>query len=173
LVFHTSDLANLWGIQNKNTLHKTISRYVQKGLMYRVYRGMFSITNPRDLNPRYLGIKAIHSLAYISCETVLYDEGIINQSPSEIMIVSSLSKHFTIAGNLFRSRRLRDEFLFNSVGITMKDGVRTASLPRAVADMLYFNRRKYFDAENSGLLKWNEVAEIANALGYMPESKNK
>lgn len=43
VLFHTSDLANLWQIRNKNTLHTTIKRYTQKGLFFRIYRGFYSL----------------------------------------------------------------------------------------------------------------------------------
>ena len=166
VVFHIGDLANLWGIFNKNTLHKTLSRYVAGGLIHRVYKGLYTIKKPGDINPFLLGVKAIHSLAYVSCESVLYQNGILNQSPREITIVSRSSKHFSIAGTRYRSRKMRDEFLFNDTGIETKDGIRTASLPRAVADMLYFNSRKYFDAGDSGIIPWDKVKGIADAVGY-------
>jgi len=119
-----------------------------------------------DINPFLLGVKAIHSLAYVSCESALYQNGILNQSPQEITIVSQFSKHFAIAGTRYRSRKMRNEFLFNDTGIETKDGIRTASLPRAVADMLYFNPGKYFDAGDSGIIPWGKVKGIADTVGY-------
>ena len=157
LVFHTSDLANLWGISNKNTLNKTLSRYVADGLIHRVYKGLYAIKKPGEIDPFLLGVK----------ESVLYKNGILNQLPQAVTLVSQFSRHFFIAGTQYRSRKMSDNFLFNDVGIEMKGGVRIASIPRAVADMLYFNPRKYFDAGDSGLIEWNKVREIANAVGYV------
>ena len=54
---------------------------------------------------------------------------------------------------------------FQRCGDRNKDGVRTAFL-RAIADMLYFNPRKYFDAGDSGLINWEEIKKIADAVGY-------
>ena len=155
------------GITNKNTLNKTLSRYVADGLIYRVYKGLYAIKKPGEINPFLLGVKAIHAPAYVSCESVLYQNGILNQPPQMITIVSQFSRHFSIAGTHYRSRKMRDLFLFNDAGIEIKDGVRVASIPRAVADMLYFNPRKYFDAGNSALMQWDEVRKIADAVGYV------
>lgn len=166
VVFHAGDLANLWGISNKNTLHKTLSRYVAGGLIHRIYKGLYSVKKVSDVSPFLLGVKAIHALSYVSCESVLYQNGILNQSPQEITLVSQFSKHFSVAGAQYRSRKMRDEFLFNDAGIEVKDGARVASLPRAVADMLYFNPRKYFDTGDSSIIPWGKVNEIADAVGY-------
>ena len=38
VVFHTKDLANLWRIENTNTLYTTIKRYIKKGLLFRNYK---------------------------------------------------------------------------------------------------------------------------------------
>lgn len=166
IVFHTGDMANLWGIPNKNTLYKTLSRYVAGGLIYRIHKGLYAVKKASDIDPLLLGVKAIHALAYVSCESVLYKKGILNQPPQEITLVSQSSKHFSIAGIRYRSRMMRDEFLFNDAGVEIKDGVRVASLPRAVADMLYFNPRKYFDVGDSNMIPMDKVKEIADAVGY-------
>ena len=81
IIFHASDLANLWDIRNPNTLYTTLKRYVKSGLIFRIRKGMYSLIPLDELDPILLGIKTIHSYAYISTETVLFDEGIINQRP--------------------------------------------------------------------------------------------
>ena len=163
-VFHAGDMANLWHITNQNTLSKTLSRYASSGMIYRIHKGFYSIKKPSDLDPYLVGIKALHGPAYVSCESVLFDNGIINQSPQEITLVGRASKRFAIAGHRFRARKLRDIFLLNDIGITTKNGVRVASLDRAVADMLYFNPKKYFDALNPRLL--DNAKKITDAIGY-------
>lgn len=165
-IFHAGDLANLWGIVNKNTLHTTLSRYVASGLIHRIYKGLYAVKNIKEIDPFLLGVKAIHSLAYVSCETILYQNGVLNQPPHEITLVSRFSKHFSVADRHYRSRKMRNEFLFNDAGINAKDGVRIASLPRAVADMLYFNPHKHFDSGNSKLINWNKVKKVVDAIGY-------
>lgn len=163
-VFHAGDLANLWNIRNSSTLHMTLSRYVGHGLLYRIQNGLYSIKNPSDLDPRLVGLKVLHGPAYVSCETILFDAGIINQPPHVISIVSGVSRQFALTGNHFRSRKLADSFLHNEMGIETKNGVRVATVPRAVADMLYFNAKKHFDTMSA--IPWNEVRDIVHAIGY-------
>jgi predicted transcriptional regulator of viral defense system len=159
-VFHLDDLANLWNIRNQNTLRKTLSRYSKRNLIFRIHKGLYSIKKVNELDPYFLGFKALHRPAYLSCETVLYNAGILNQVPQEITFISSISKIFSINEKHYRVRQLQDEYLFNNIGIQMINGFYQASAERAVADMLYFNPRKYFDTSSSKMINWSEVKKI-------------
>ena len=164
VVFHVSDLANLWNINNSNTLYTTLKRYKQAGLIHRIQNGMYSLIPIDDLDPLLLGIKAMHKYAYISTETVLFREGIINQKPRSVTIISSESKKFIITSNTYISRQLNDRYLFNPEGIRKSNKILTASVERAAADLLYFNAKTYFDAAN--LINWERVSEIQKSVGY-------
>ncbi len=161
-VFRTRDAARIWGIWNANTLDVTLSRYLLRKNIYRISKGLYSMKPLSEIDPFVLGVKVIGDFAYITGETVLFKEGMINQSPTEITLVSRQSKRFKVAGNQYRSRQLRDEFLFNDVGIVNIDGVYIATPARAVADTLYFNPQKYFD----GPVDWKAVRDIATKVGY-------
>ena len=163
-VFHADDLANLWNIHNKNTLYTTLKRYTASGLLHRIYNGLYALQSPTHLDPRLLALKALHNPGYISCESVLFDCGIINQPPQEITVVSAISKRFTVAENRCRSRRIPDAYLFNESGIDIHNGVRSASLSRAVCDMLYFYPHKYFDVPS--LIDWKNVRMLTRAIEY-------
>jgi predicted transcriptional regulator of viral defense system len=165
-VFHIADLANLWNIRNKNTLHQTLSRYLKRGLIFRIYKGLYSIGKINDIDPAFMGLKALHRPAYISCETILYEAGILNQRPQAITFVSEISKTFLIGQRQYKSRQMADQYLFNDRGIEIKNGIRQATLPRALADMLYFNPRKYFDFGDSKMVNWREVKKVAKEVGY-------
>ncbi len=164
VIFHTQDMGVLWGISDKNTLYTTLRRYTSKGLLKRIYKGLYSLKDLHELDPILLGVKALHGPAYLSCESVLFRVGIINQPTHIITLVSGISRQFTILTHRYRSRKLADMFLMNDIGIESSSGVRTASVSRAVADMLYFNPKKYFDAPQ--LIDWGAVREIGDALGY-------
>lgn len=163
-VFHTGDLANLWNIRKPATLHMTLSRYVAQGLLHRIQRGLYSLQPIGEIHPHHLGIKALHGSAYISCETVLFDVGILNQPPRFIALVGDVSRQFALGGHQYRSRKLSDAFLYNGAGIEVRDGVRIATLPRAIADMLYFHPTKHFDAPSA--IPWDAVYAVARAIGY-------
>jgi predicted transcriptional regulator of viral defense system len=164
-VFHIDDLANLWKITNENTLYITLRRYVKQGALNRIYRGLYSLQPLNKLNPYLLGLKAMREYSYISTETVLVNHGIIQQSFDRITIVSSKSKKFYIGDYKYKSRQLAPKFLFQDIGINEKNGIKMASLERAIADLLYFNPRAYFDAHDK--INWKAVEDIQKKIGYI------
>jgi len=166
IIFHTGDAANLWGIKNSHTLNTALSRYAGQGLIHRLHKGLYSLKKISDLDPYLIGLKAMHGSAYVSCESVLFAAGAINQKPQEITLVSSVSRRFAVAGINFRSRRLQDNFLHNGAGIEIRNGVRYASPERAAADLLYFYPKKYLDSAGSSLIDMAKVKNIADAVGY-------
>lgn len=172
-VFHTKDLASLWQIENPNTLYTTLKRYTQKGLLFRIYKGFYSIKPINQLDPLMLGIKALHQFAYLSVETVLFQEGIIQQSVDGITLISSQSKKFSIGNYFYHSRKLEDRYLHQTVGVVDKNNVKTATISRAVADLLHFNPQAHFDADK--LINWKEVKKIQQEMGYSltPQRYNK
>jgi len=157
-LFHTSDLALLWQIQVPNTLYTTIKRYVQKGILKRIHKGFYSAIPIEKLDPLELGIGYLHSFAYLSTESILQENGIIFQTSDYITLVSSTSKKFMIGGHSFLVRKMKDEFLYQSAGLTERDNIKVATLERAVADILYFNPNFYFD--NRKIINWLRVKEI-------------
>ncbi|MBI2415297.1 MAG: hypothetical protein HYV33_01390 [Candidatus Kerfeldbacteria bacterium] len=161
-IFHTQDLAVLWDITNKNTLYTTIKRYIQAGTLQPIYKSVYS-TQPVDtLDARELGLIALHRFAYVSCETILIQHGIINQLNIMITLVSDQSRQFTIGEQRYRSRKLADRYLFNPAGIQMDGSVRVATLERAIIDMLYFNPRFHFDAP----IALDKVNALRQVIGY-------
>jgi hypothetical protein len=166
LIFHAGDLATLWQIRNVYNLHMTLKRYVDNGLLIRIYRGLYALKPVDQLDPLLVGIKALHRFSYISTETVLSERGIVLQQIDRITMVSSLSKKFSVTPYNFQSRKLADRFLYNECGITTEGGVKKATTERAVADLLYFNPKAHFDGER--MINWKKVRGIQAALGYPP-----
>lgn len=163
-IFHSKDLANLWHIADPNNLYTTLKRYAQKKLIFKIYKGFYSLKPLPELDPLLLGVKALHQYCYVSTETVLENNGLINQVMSKITLVSAISKKFSIHTYHYYCRKMDNKFLFNPVGIIEKGGLKIATPERAVADMLYYNTRVTLDAEK--LIDWNKVKEIQQALGY-------
>ena len=145
-IFTVQDVATIWKIKNRQTLRMLLARYVKRGILYRIWRGLYSTVDPKEIDPLLIGIKILHRYAYISCETVLFDTGLINQRPTEITIVSNVSKRFSLLGHQYRSRKMVDGALYDTTGIILRDGVRMATPGRAKRDMTYFNPKKYYDA---------------------------
>ena len=161
-LFHTADLAVLWSVTDSNLLLTTIKRYVKRGILFRICKGFYSTKRLKELDPVELGLAYVHKLGYLSTESVLVQEGIINQQPEQITLVSSVSKRFGLAGREFVVRKMKDQFLYNDIGIIDSGKYKKAGLERAVADMLYFNPRYNFD--NRSLVDWDKVSQIQKEM---------
>jgi hypothetical protein len=164
-IYHANDLGILWGIVNQNTLYTTIKRYVQKGILIPIYKGFYSTVPIEQLDPFELGRAIIHRYTYLSTETVLSQAGAITQVIYPYTFISDQSKKVTVASISFLYRQLRDEFLYNPVGITNRNGLFIATTERAVADLLYFNPRYHFDIPES--IDWDLVKAIQTEVGYL------
>ena len=163
-LYHTSDLGRLWEINNRNTLTVSIHRYVKQGILIPVYRGLYA-TRPIDtISPYRLGAAAIHGYCYVSTETVLAEAGVIFQELFGITFVSHSVKQITIAENLFRSRQMAPSLLYQTIGISLVDGVLWASPERAYADLKYFAPLYYVD--NPDALDMKKVKAIQKEVGY-------
>lgn len=161
-IFHIKDLASLWNIKNPNTLRITLKRYVEEQLIYRIYRGFYSLVPLDKIPPLLLGAKALHRYCYVSTETVLSNEGYINQIPYYYTFVSERRYQFSINGHHFSSRQLNKKFLYHNEGVYEEDGLRKATVERAIADMLYFNSKYYFDKEPD----WDKINLLQKKIGY-------
>ena len=155
--FRDSDLAALWKITNKNTLYTTIKRYVQTGVLERVKHGIYSLKGFDAAHSDALGAKIIHGFCYVSAETILEREGLLKPKVHRTTFVGASSKKFSVRDRSFSVRKMKDEFLYNTIGIYRTGGVNYASVPRAVADILYFNPRYYFDGGSRTAIDWKKV----------------
>ena len=163
-LYHTQDLMVLWGTDNPNTLYTTIKRYLKRGFLNKIHKGFYSTVPLEKVDAVYLGMVGLHRYGYLSTESVLVKKGLIFQGVRYITLVSDLSKRFEIAGHKFLVRKMKDDYLYNEAGIIAKDGVRFASVERAVADILYFNPNYHFDTKSS--IDWKKVEEIRSKIGY-------
>ena len=165
-LFHTSDLKVLWNISKQSTLYQTIYRLIKKKILFRIQKGLYSIVPLNQLDPVEIGFRAINRFNYLSTESVLSKNGIINQSPTKITFISDISDNFTINDNFYLFRQLKPQCLNNTIGIIQShNGVFIATPERAVADMLYFQSNYHFDAQN--LINWDQVNKIQKELNYL------
>jgi hypothetical protein len=163
-IFHTNDLAILWRITNRHNLYVTITRYVDKGVLFPIYKGLYATVPLDSLNPLELGRAIIHRYTYLTTEMVLAQAGIISQTVYDYTFVAEVSKRVMVGAWSFRYRQLKDEYLHNPAGIVNQDGFFRASTERAVADMLYFNPKYHFDVPKS--INFDKVRLIQQEVGY-------
>jgi hypothetical protein len=142
----------------------TITRYIDKGVLFPIYKGLYSTVPLASLNPLELGRAIIHRYTYLTTESVLSQAGIISQAVYDYTFVADLSKRVSIGSWSFRFRQLKDDYLHNPAGIVYQGGVFIASTERAVADMLYFNPKYHFDVPDS--IDFDKVRFIQKEVGY-------
>jgi predicted transcriptional regulator of viral defense system len=163
-IYHTNDLAILWGIDNKNTLYRIITRYIDKGILNPIYKGLYSIVPLASLNPLELGKAIIHRYTYLTTESVLSQAGIISQRVYDYTFVADQSKRVSVGQWSFRFRKLKDDYLLNPTGVIWQNGVFVATVERAIADMLYFSPKYHFDVLES--VDFDKVTLIQKEIGY-------
>jgi hypothetical protein len=163
-IYHTNDLAILWGITRRNTLYQTITRYIDKGVLFPVYKGLYASVPVDTLKPMELGRAIIHRFAYLTTESVLAQAGIISQRIYDYTFATDQSKRIPVGKWNFRYRKLKDEYLHNPTGISEHNVGFVASVERAVADMLYFDPRYHFDAREA--INFEKVREVQKEIGY-------
>lgn len=161
-IFSINDFARIWGINSRNTLLVTLKRYVDAGLIQRLYRGLYSLKNADELEPLALGAKAINNYCYLSGETVLAKYGVIFQEVNYFTFIGQNTKRLKIGPHKYYCRQLKDDFLYNDTGVIKTGSYNIASLERAVADILYFNPRYHFD--NLKAIDQIELKKIQRAV---------
>jgi hypothetical protein len=163
-LYHTNDLAVLWGVSNRHNLYMAITRYINKGILFPVYKGLYSTVPVFSLDPLELGAAINHQYTYLTTESVLSQAGIISQSVYDYTFVAGRSKRVTVGQWSFRFRKLKDDFLYHPAGILSRNSVFIASTERAVADMLYFSPKYHFDVSEN--IDFDKVKSIQKEIGY-------
>lgn len=163
-IFGSNDLAILWNISNRNTLLKTIERYVKKNILFRIYKGLYSTVPVEKLDKYLLGCAVAGSFSYVSAESVLIDNGIILQEGHAITLFGTKSKNIVIGENRYICRYLNLKYLLNRAGIENRNGYDIATVERAVADIEHINSMYYMDNELS--IDRCSVNKLKETLGY-------
>lgn len=163
-LFHTNDLAILWGMANRSTLYITISRYIDKRVLFPIFKGLYSTVPLSSLDPLELGRAVIHRFTYLTTESVLAQAGVISQAVYDFTFATDISKRIAIGPWSFRYRKLKNEHLYNPSGITVHNSVAIATTERAIADMWYFNPHYHFDSLES--VDLDKVKTIQKEIGY-------
>lgn len=154
-VLTTKDLALLWRETDANNLKAKTAYYVKRGVLIRLTRGVFA--KSKEYEPKELAT-SLYAPSYVSFETVLREAGVIFQHYDTIFVAGPWSRVNTVDHYTIRSRRLKDEILFNPTGITMGNTYSIATLERAFLDMIYLFPRYYFD--NLRPIDWEKCFEL-------------
>jgi hypothetical protein len=164
-IFRTGDLGVLWEIENENSLWMTIQRYIKRKILYPVQRGMYSVLPLNKLDLLELGCAVSGPHSYISGETILVKEGIIQQQVNKITLFGQKAKEFELGGNSFLCRYLNPRFLMNRAGINDGKTFSVASGERALADLLRANPNYYVD--NQLVIRKDKLKTMQREVGYL------
>ena len=161
-VFRLNDIAMLVGETNFQSLNKKLNYYVHTGKLESPRKGIY--TKP-DYNPEELAC-IVFTPSYISLEYVLQKAGIVFQYDSRITSVSYLRRDIEVGSRQFVFRKIKGTALVNTMGIIrQKNHVNIASAERAFLDIIYLEKKTYFDNLNA-LNK-----ELVNTLLPLYQSK--
>ncbi|MBD3365772.1 hypothetical protein GF360_00290 [candidate division WWE3 bacterium] len=161
-LFTTDDMSVLWGIKNKNTLWKTVSRYIKRGLLYRVHKGLYAKKPLDKIDPYELGCALMGPYSYISLETVLVKEGVIFQDIPKITLIGQKTKEYSIANFHFTCKQMKPDRLLDRTGIHDFPTYAIATPERAAADKEYYSSCYYLD--NPQVLDSDRFQELKEVL---------
>jgi hypothetical protein len=141
-VFRLTDVAQLTGITDFQSLNNKINYAVRTGKLLNPRKGIYA-------KPGYDAEElacTIYTPSYISLEYVLQKAGVVFQLDSGITPVSYLSRVVEVSGRQYRYRKMKGELLTDQRGIeSLTNGVNIASAERAFLDLLYLEKEYYFD----------------------------
>ena len=154
-VFKINDISLLMGNEKNSALCKKLNYYVKTGKLLNPRKGFYAKEGYKLEELACL----LYPPTYISLEYVLQRAGIIFQYDSSITNVSYLTREIEIDHQNFRYRQIKGEILTNTSGITLnKNNINIATPERAFLDMLYLNKRFYFD--NLHILDKKKIAKL-------------
>lgn len=154
-VFSLQEIAILVNEPDSQKLKQRVNYYVRTNKLLNPRRGIYAKDN---YSLEELACK-VYKPAYISMEYVLRKSGVIFQYDSRVTAISYLSRSITVDENELVFRKIKNEILFSSLGITtLSNGVSIASPARAFLDTLYLNKAYYFD--NIAGVDKNEIIKI-------------
>lgn len=157
-VFTVNDIALLWREQNRNNLRVRIKYFADKGDLIRLRRGIYAKSEYDTLEVA----TKIYTPSYVSCETVLRNEGVIFQHYDTIFVISYLSRDIVLDdGTKITYRRIKHEMLLNNIGLERKKQYMIATKERALVDMVYLFGDIHFD--NLRGIDWNMCRRIAQS----------
>ncbi|MEI7562726.1 MAG: hypothetical protein WCJ39_03250 [bacterium] len=123
-----------------------LQRAKANGSLGNPYKGYWTLPN---YDPMELACK-IKKNAYISCETVLFKEGVFFQFyGNTFSCASDDSRSYTIDGRNFPYYKIKTSILHNPIGIRQYDNYRIATPERALCDFVYLYPRASIDAPES------------------------
>ena len=147
---------------NAKLLKRRLNYYVKKGDLYAIRRGLY--TKDKNYDRKEVATK-IFTPAYVSFETILFEQAIIFQFYSTIFVATYQTKDIECDGQRYSFKKLKDTLLIDTTGVEDMGNYFAATKERAYLDMLYLNNDYYLD--NPSDLDFDKIFSI------LPIYKNK
>ncbi len=145
-VFSFQELKEILQIPSDDGVKSFLKRAKENKTLSNPYKGFWVLPN---YNPWELSCK-IKPRAYISCETVLFKEGVFFQFyGNTISCINNRSEQYTLDEKYFIYYKMKPEILNNPIGIREYENYRIATPERALCDYIYLNPRASIDAPES------------------------
>ena len=154
-VFSFQELKKLLKIPSEAGLKSFLQRAKKHQTLSNPFKGFWALPN---YNVQELACK-IKPKAYISCETVLFQQGVFFQFyGNTISCVSTNTRNYHIDGKMFPYYKIKDKILNNPIGIRNYENYRIATPERALCDYIYLNPRGVIDApENINTIRLDQI----------------
>ncbi len=156
-VFSAQELKQIWEVEG-NTFKKTVQRMVEKDLLYRISKGIYSLQE--DFDPFELAGSLVEP-SYISLNSALTRLDVAFQSLTTVNSIATYTYTREIKDLKLKYYKIKDEIFYDDRGLREKDGYTIASPERAICDAFYLGFLPSVD--NPDKLNWvrfEEVSEI-------------
>lgn len=167
-VYTVSDLAKILPVKEKS-LRTVIFRLTKRGVLNKIGRGLYTVFD--EVVDIEEAACQLYYPSYLSLKTVLSKQGIINQIPQEIQLVTPRKTYKAkIAGVWVSYHQIKKELFF---GYYKKNKMFIAYPEKALLDLLYFTLlgKEYFSAKEIDLSKISK-ARWRRFKKYYPKKVN-
>jgi len=163
-IFSIDDIQKLVSFPSKDAMNKFLQRAKKDKILLNPYKGYRALPN---YEPYELACK-IKNKAYLSCETVLFKEGVFFQFyGNTFSCIANDSRKCQIDGKDFLYYKIKSSISDNPIGIKEYNNYRIATPERALCDYIYLNPRGVIDAPEN--INKDRLKQI---LPIYPQSTN-
>jgi len=141
-LFTVREIAQILNINNKESLYSFLKNSSANNDLTRVTRGIYSLSN--NFSKFELGNK-LRQPSYISLYSILQKEGVTFQNYDTIFLISNRAETINLEKQVYMYKKIKDNILFNPLGIKTENATAVATAERAICDLIYLGFDYYLD----------------------------
>ena len=154
-VFTVAELSQIVNDYRGQKLYAALNFAKKTGDLICITRGIYV------LNQNYARWEFGNKLripSYVSSYSVLQSEGVVFQPYTSVFLMAKRAETLEVDEQKYIYRRVKNEILLNSLGISVQKGVAVAGIERAICDKLYLDGDEYFD--NLRSVDWEFMTKL-------------